>query len=65
MKTTSKGFSTYSKVLSEEEIDDMLSNTDKLIDKAIDVYKRQNLVCFFYVIHCKQKVNNIDLLVIV
>ena len=36
MKTTSKGFSTYSKVLSEEEIDDMLSNTDKLIDKAID-----------------------------
>ena len=36
MKTTSKGFSTYSKVLSEEEIDDMLDNTDKLIDKAID-----------------------------
>ena len=36
MKTTSKGFSTYSKVLSEEEINDMLDNTDKLIDKAID-----------------------------
>ena len=36
MKTTSKGFSSYSKVLSEEEINDMLSNTDKLIDKAID-----------------------------
>lgn len=36
MKTTSKGFSSYSKVLSEEEIDDMLDNTDKLIDKAID-----------------------------
>ena len=36
MKTTSKGFSSYSKVLSEEEINDMLDNTDKLIDKAID-----------------------------
>ena len=32
MKTTSKGFSSYSKVLSEEEINDMLDNTDKLID---------------------------------
>ena len=36
MKTTSKGFSSYSKVLSEKEINDMLDNTDKLIDKAID-----------------------------
>ena len=36
MKTTSKGFSSYSKVLSEEEIDTIINNTDKLIDKAID-----------------------------
>ena len=35
MKTTSKGFSTYSKVLNDEEIDNMINNTDKLIDKAI------------------------------
>lgn len=34
MKTTSKGFSSYSKVLSSEEIDNILINTDKLIDTA-------------------------------
>ena len=36
MKTTSKGFGPYAKVLSEEEIDNIIENTDKLIDKAID-----------------------------
>lgn len=34
MKTTSKGFGPYAKVLSEEEIDNIIENTDKLIDKA-------------------------------
>ena len=36
MKTTSKGFSTYSKVLNDEEIDSMINNTDKLINEGID-----------------------------
>ena len=36
MKTTSKGFSTYSKVLNDEEIDNMIDNTDKLINEGID-----------------------------
>ena len=36
MKTTSKGFSTYSKVLNDEEIDSMINNTDKLINQGID-----------------------------
>ena len=36
MKTSSKGFYSYSKVLSTEEIDDIINKTDKLIDKVID-----------------------------
>lgn len=36
MKTTSKGFSTYSKVLNDEELDSMINNTDKLINEGID-----------------------------
>lgn len=36
MKTTSNGFSSYSKVLSEEEISKMIDSTDKLIDRACD-----------------------------
>ena len=36
MKTSSKGFYSYSKVLSNEEIDDIINKTDKLIDKVID-----------------------------
>ena len=36
MKTTSKGFSTYSKVLNDEEIDSMINNTNKLINEGID-----------------------------
>ena len=36
MKTTSKGFSTYSKILNDEEIDSMINNTDKLINEGID-----------------------------
>lgn len=34
MKTTSKGFSSYSKVLSSEEFNNIITNTDKLIDEA-------------------------------
>ncbi len=36
MKTSSKGFYNYSKVLSSEEIEDLVNKTDNLIDKAID-----------------------------
>ena len=36
MKTSSKGFSSYSKVLSTDEIDKMINTTDKLIDTSID-----------------------------
>ena len=36
MKTTSNGFSSYSKVLSTDEIDKMINTTDKLIDTSID-----------------------------
>lgn len=36
MKTSSKGFYSYSKVLSSEEIDDIINKTDKLIDNVID-----------------------------
>lgn len=36
MKTTSKGFSSYSKVLSGEEFDNITHNTDKLIDRAVE-----------------------------
>lgn len=36
MKTSSKGFSSYSKVLSTDEIDKMINTTDKLIDSSID-----------------------------
>ena len=36
MKTSSKGFYSYSKVLSNEEINDIIDNTDKQIDRAID-----------------------------
>lgn len=36
MKTTSNGFSSYSKVLSEEENSKMIDSTDKLIDRACD-----------------------------
>ena len=35
MKVTPKGFSSNSKVLSEEEINTMIDNTDKIIDTAI------------------------------
>jgi len=34
MKTTSKGFYTYSKVMSEEEIDDLITKTENQIDKV-------------------------------
>ena len=36
MKTTSNGFSSYSKVLTSDEIDTIINNTDKLIDAATD-----------------------------
>ena len=36
MKTTSNGFSSYSKVLTSDEIDNIINNTDKLIDAATD-----------------------------
>lgn len=36
MKTSSNGFYKYSKVLSEDEIDELINDTDNLIDKAID-----------------------------
>ena len=36
MKTSSKGFYSYSKVLSEEEINNLIDKTDKIIDKTID-----------------------------
>ena len=36
MKTSSKGFYSYSKVLSSEEINDIIDKTDKLIDNVID-----------------------------
>lgn len=36
MKTSSKGFYAYSKVLSNEEINDLVEDTDKMIDKTID-----------------------------
>ncbi len=36
MKTSSKGFYSYSKVLSEEEINSLIDKTDKIIDKTID-----------------------------
>lgn len=36
MKTSSKGFYSYAKVLSEEEIDSLIDDTDKLIDKTVD-----------------------------
>ena len=36
MKTSSNGFYTYSKVLSEEEIDKLVSDTDNLIEKTVD-----------------------------
>ena len=36
MKTSSKGFYSYSKVLSSEKINDIINNTDKQIDKVID-----------------------------
>ena len=36
MKTTSNGFSSYSKVLASDEIDTIINNTDKLIDAATD-----------------------------
>ena len=36
MRTSSKGFYSYSKVLSNDEINDIICKTDKLIDKVID-----------------------------
>ena len=36
MKTTNSGFYSYSKTLSEEEIENLINETDSLIDKAID-----------------------------
>lgn len=36
MKTSSNGFYAYSKVLSEEKIDGLISDTDDLIEKTID-----------------------------
>ena len=36
MKTSSNGFYTYSKVLSDEEIDKLVTDTDNLINKAVD-----------------------------
>lgn len=36
MKTSSNGFYSYSKVLSEEEMDKLVTDTDELIDKTID-----------------------------
>ena len=36
MKITSNGFSSYSKVLTSDEIDTIINNTDKLIDAATD-----------------------------
>lgn len=36
MKISSKGFYAYSKVLSNEEINDLVEDTDKMIDKTID-----------------------------
>ena len=36
MKTSSNGFYKYSKVLSEEEIDNLISKTDVLINNAVD-----------------------------
>lgn len=36
MKITSKGFSPYSKVLNEEEINTIINNTNTLIDKAVE-----------------------------
>ena len=35
MKTTQKGFSTYSKVLSDEKIDKLINIIDEIIDKNI------------------------------
>ena len=37
LKKSSKGFYAYSKILSEEEIEDLIKRTDKLIDKTIDM----------------------------
>ena len=36
LKTSSKGFYSYSKVLSSEDIDDIINKIDKLIDNVID-----------------------------
>ncbi|MGN1342021.1 MAG: PD-(D/E)XK nuclease family protein [Bacilli bacterium] len=36
MKTSKNGFYNYSKVLDKEEIDDIITSTDEMIDKAID-----------------------------
>lgn len=36
MKTSSSGFYSYSKVLSEEEIDNLINKVDALVDKTID-----------------------------
>ena len=59
MKTTSNGFYSYSKVLSSEEIDNLINTTDKLIDKVIDrileadfsidpkVIDRENVSCSY------------------
>jgi len=37
LKKNSKGFYAYSKVLSEEDMNDLIDRTDKLIDKTIDM----------------------------
>lgn len=36
MKTSSNGFYSYSKVLSEEDIDNLITETDDMVDKTID-----------------------------
>lgn len=36
MKTSSKGFYSYSKVLSEEEINDLIKKTDRIINETVD-----------------------------
>ena len=37
LKKSSKGFYAYSKVLSEEDMNDLIDRTDKLIDRTIDM----------------------------